>query len=90
MDDVLKIVFTYMAIVSVIGFFTMLIDKTKAKAKMWRTPESVLLGLAFLGGAAGVWLGMELFRHKTKHWYFKIGVPIICILELIVVLYSLS
>ena len=45
-------------------------DKRRAKRKRRRTPESVLLGVGFLGGAVGALLGMELFRHKTRHWYF--------------------
>ena len=45
-------------------------DKRKARKKKNRVPESVLLGLGFFGGAAGALLGMSLFRHKTRHWYF--------------------
>ncbi len=45
-------------------------DKAKAKRDAWRIPEKVLLLLSFLGGAAGGLLGMALFRHKTRHWYF--------------------
>ncbi len=46
------------------------IDKRKAMKHAWRIRESVLLGFSFLGGAVGALLGMNLFRHKTKHWYF--------------------
>lgn len=45
-------------------------DKSKARRGAWRIPEKVLLGISFFGGAAGGLLGMVLFRHKTKHWYF--------------------
>ncbi len=45
-------------------------DKAKAQARRWRIPESALLLLSFCGGAAGGLLGMLLFRHKTRHWYF--------------------
>ncbi|MFR5050313.1 MAG: DUF1294 domain-containing protein [Ruminococcus bicirculans (ex Wegman et al. 2014)] len=45
-------------------------DKHKARAHKWRIPEKTLLGLSLLGGFAGGFLGMEFFRHKTKHWYF--------------------
>ena len=45
-------------------------DKRKARRKKNRIPESVLLGLGFFGGAPGALLGMSLFRHKTRHWYF--------------------
>lgn len=90
MSESLKMILIFMAAMSVIGFFAMGIDKMKAKRDMWRTPEKVLLGFAFLGGGAGVWLGMELFRHKTKHWYFKYGVPVITLLEFIGICYWFS
>ena len=86
----LQIVFLYMAVVSVVGFIAMGIDKSKAKRGAWRIPEKTLLGMAFLGGGAGVWLGMELFRHKTKHLHFKIGVPVITLLEFAAVCYVFS
>lgn len=56
--------------VSAVTFLLYGIDKWKAKHRRWRVRESVLLGLTFLGGASGAILGMMLFRHKTKHWYF--------------------
>lgn len=46
------------------------VDKFKAKHRRWRIRESILLGCALLGGGAGALLGMLLFRHKTRHWYF--------------------
>ncbi len=45
-------------------------DKRRARKGHWRIPESVLLGFGFFGGSIGALLGMYLFRHKTKHWYF--------------------
>ena len=89
MSTELQIVLIYTAVVSCIGFFSMGIDKRKAKRDAWRIPEKTLLGLALIGGGAGVWLGMEVFRHKTKHWYFKYGVPFICVLEILAVGYFL-
>lgn len=56
--------------VSAVTFLLYGIDKWKAKHRKWRVRESVLLGLTLLGGAPGAILGMTLFRHKTKHWYF--------------------
>lgn len=55
---------------SVIAFFFYGADKRKAKKGQWRVKESVLLGLGVFGGAIGALLGMKIFRHKTKHWYF--------------------
>lgn len=87
MSDALQTVLIYMAGMSVIGFCAMGIDKAKAKADAWRIPEKTLLLIAFAGGGAGVWLGMEAFRHKTKHLQFKYGVPLIFLLEFIAVCY---
>lgn len=77
----------FMGFMSIIGFVLMGLDKAKAKKGAWRIPEKTLLGTALLGGGAGIWLGMEIFHHKTKHWYFKYGVPVICILEILAVLF---
>jgi len=83
----LKIALTCMLAMSIVGFSAMGIDKSKARRNAWRIPEKTLLMIAFLGGGAGVWLGMEVFRHKTKHLQFKLGVPIICLIEFIVACY---
>lgn len=64
-------------------------DKSKAKKGAWRIPEATLFLFAFLGGGIGTTLGMNFFRHKTKHWYFKFGMPIIAILEYGLLLYFL-
>lgn len=45
-------------------------DKRLAREHRRRTPEKVLLSLSFFGGAAGALAAMQLFRHKTRHWYF--------------------
>ena len=60
----------FLALISLIAFISYGVDKRKSKKNQWRTPEKVLLGLGFFGGAIGAIAGMELFRHKTKHWYF--------------------
>ena len=68
--EILLIFVAVIAAMSIIAFFTYLADKRKAKQNKWRIKESVLLGLGFFGGATGALLAMNLFRHKTKHWYF--------------------
>lgn len=70
--DYFRIYVYFLAAVSVVAFVLYGADKAKAKAGAWRIPERVLLCLGFFGGAAGALLGMLLFRHKTKHWYFWI------------------
>ena len=57
-------------LISLVALIAYGADKRKAKKGAWRTKESVLLGLGLCGGAPGALLGMKLFRHKTKHWYF--------------------
>ena len=58
------------AVMSVIAFFLYGSDKRRARRGKWRIRESVLLSVAFFGGAVGALLGMKLFHHKTRHWYF--------------------
>ena len=67
---------------SVLGFFLMGYDKLQAKRGRRRVPEKSLFSVALLGGAAGAVLGMYLFHHKTRHWYFKWGLPAILLLQL--------
>lgn len=56
--------------ISAITLLLYLIDKIKAKLGAWRIPEKNLLGFSFFGGGVGGALGMLLFHHKTRHWYF--------------------
>ena len=58
------------ACASALAFLLVGLDKLRAKRRAWRIRESVLLGITMLGGSAGALLGMSLFRHKTRHWYF--------------------
>ena len=63
----------------------MLVDKYKAKRNLWRIPEATLMGVAAIGGSIGTIAGMNLFRHKTKHPKFYIGLPVILALQIILV-----
>ena len=76
----------YLIIINIIGFLAMGLDKAKAKANAWRIPEKTLFIIAFLGGAIGVWCGMYNFRHKTRHWYFKYGIPCIAVINILFIL----
>ena len=78
----LTLIIAYFIITNVIGFALMGIDKRKAKKGSFRIPEATLFSIAIIGGSIGSILGMFLFRHKTKHWYFVIGLPIIFALQL--------
>lgn len=77
-----KIILIYLLIINFIGFCAMFLDKRKAKKGKWRIPEKTLFLFAFLGGSLGTTLGMRMFRHKTKHWYFKFGMPLILIVQI--------
>ncbi|HIY10831.1 MAG TPA: DUF1294 domain-containing protein [Candidatus Anaerofilum excrementigallinarum] len=67
---------------SLISFFLCGWDKRCSKRPgVRRVPERTLFGWALAGGSLGLWLGMQLFRHKTRHWYFVWGVPAIFVLE---------
>ena len=79
----------YLFSINLAGFIAMGIDKSKAKKGAWRIPEATLFLFAFLGGGIGTTLGMNIFRHKTKHWYFKFGMPLIATLEYGLLLYLL-
>ena len=69
-NRMIKYVLAWYTVLSVIAFLFYGADKRKAKKRRWRTPESVLLFLGCFGGAVGALLGMNLFRHKTKHLSF--------------------
>lgn len=66
---------------SVILFFVMGRDKALSKTKKRRVPEATLFLLALLGGALGGVLGMQVFRHKTRHMHFVIGFPLIALIQ---------
>ena len=69
------ILISYLVIINALGFGLMLADKVKAKKNLWRIPEATLLWVAALGGSLGSILGMNVFRHKTKHLKFALGLP---------------
>ena len=75
----------YFVIVNIIGFALMGIDKRRARTSAFRIPEATLFAIAILGGSIGSTAGMHVFRHKTKHWYFKFGMPIIILLQAVLV-----
>lgn len=81
---------TYLTIINIIGFFSMGIDKYKAVHHKWRIPEKTLFIIALMGGSAGSIAGMQLFRHKTKHPSFFIGMPVILILQVLITILQIS
>ena len=74
----------YLIFINLTGFFAMGLDKHKARKKKWRIREGTLFLLAALGGSAGSWIGMYVFHHKTRHWYFVVGMPAILCLQVVI------
>lgn len=72
----------YLLLLNSATFFLYGWDKRCAVRQAWRVPEKSLLLVAFLGGGLGAWLGMLYFHHKTKHWQFKFGVPLMLLAHL--------
>ncbi|WP_058303191.1 DUF1294 domain-containing protein [Gorillibacterium timonense] len=73
----MTVLLVYLLAINVLGFALMGDDKARARRKKRRIPESRLFLTAFLGGALGVLLGMNRFRHKTLHTSFRVGVPLL-------------
>lgn len=81
MPAVTQYLLWYLAAVNVVTFTVYGIDKSKARRGAWRIPEKTLFLLPLLGGSVGALLGMKVFRHKTKHWYFVWGIPAILLAQ---------
>lgn len=63
------------------GFFMVMMDKRWAKAGEWRIRERTFFIWALVFGAVGILLGMHVFHHKTRHWAFVVGMPILCLVN---------
>ena len=85
-----KILMIYLGIINVITFLAFAIDKLHAIKGKRRIRIITLLGLAFVGGSAGALLGMYTLRHKTKVYYFTVGVPLIMIMQAVVMFFVMN
>lgn len=72
----------YLICINLAGLVSMKVDKRRAIRHQWRISEATLFLIALLGGSLGSIIGMQLFRHKTRHWYFVWGMPVIFFAEL--------
>ena len=81
--DVILTIAAYFAILNILGLALMGIDKWKARKGAFRIPEATLVIIAIIGASVGTILGMYIFRHKTRHWYFVWGMPAILALQLL-------
>ena len=82
-----KLILLYLLIINAVAFLLMLADKRKAQKNLWRIPERTLFTAAIFGGSIGSIAGMYVFRHKTKHWYFVLGMPAILLAHLELLFY---
>lgn len=87
----MKVFGIYMLAINFITWIAYGVDKYKAKHDHWRIPERTLIGMAALGGFIGAFVGMQMFRHKTKHLKFVIGIPVIAILWILttIIIYNI-
>lgn len=82
-----KIIVIYLVFMNLLTFLLYGIDKWKAKGDKWRISERTLLLTALIGGSMGALIGMQVFRHKTQHWKFRILVPLFLILHVAALAY---
>lgn len=83
--SVFHLTLTYILVTNIIGFAFMGIDKWKARRGAFRISEATLFTIALIGGSIGSIIGMYVFRHKTKHPAFFIGMPIILVIQVVII-----
>lgn len=76
------VLLVYLAVINLLTFIVYGADKRRARKGKWRVPEKTLFLLPLLGGSIGALLGMRVFHHKTKHWYFVWGIPAILLAQI--------
>ena len=83
------VLIVYLLIINLLAFALYGIDKRRASKHCYRISEAALFSVALLGGSIGAWAGIYFFRHKTAHWYFVVGIPLILAAQVAVVLWYL-
>ncbi|MDO5402663.1 MAG: DUF1294 domain-containing protein [Eubacteriales bacterium] len=78
-----EILIIYFVIANIVGVSIMAADKHRAIKHRWRIPEKMLFLVSLIGGSIGTWAGMYIFHHKTKHWYFVVGMPLILFVQVL-------
>jgi len=86
----MKIIVIYLLLINAAGLLLMRSDKKRSQNNRWRIRERTLIGVAVFGGSIGVFAGMRIFRHKTKHPKFYIGIPLILTLQIMICVLYLS
>ncbi len=77
-------------VLNIFGFILVSLDKFKAKNKLWRIPERSFFLLSILGGSIGVYIGLFLFHHKTRNWYFMTFIPFIILAQTVFIYYLVN
>ena len=86
MHPAVPVVLVLLVITNLISFLMMWHDKRCARKGKWRVPEATLfIACACFGGIGGV-LGMNILRHKTKHWYFKLFFPLMMVVQIVLLI----
>ena len=79
----ITILIIYLIAVNIIAAAVCIYDKQQARRGGWRISEKALFAISALGGALGMYITMHIIRHKTRHWRFMIGLPLIIVLHII-------
>ena len=83
-QNTILIVVAVLIVMNLVSFTLMGIDKRRAQRGAWRISEKALfLTTACFGGLGGV-MGMHLFHHKTKHWYFRVFFPVLLVVQIVI------
>ncbi|OMD34916.1 DUF1294 domain-containing protein [Paenibacillus odorifer] len=85
-----KVIMLWFVVINIIGYVVMSEDKIKARKRRERVPEKTLFLLAAMGGALGVLIAMYRKRHKTRHMSFRIGIPLLLLLNIFLYSYFLK
>lgn len=92
MDPTLQAISAFFVFMNLLAVLVMYIDKRKSRKEgSERVSEGLLFFLATLFGSVGVFFGMFTFRHKTRKWYFLLGIPLLFLqnMALLYVIYLL-
>lgn len=76
----------YLGLINMISFLAFGFDKYRANRDKRRLTNGLLLGLSFIGGAIGGLIGMKVFRHKTKKAYYKMGLPLMILMHILLLI----
>ena len=90
LSNSMSVFIPYFMIINLTTFILFAIDKKRSKTNKWRIPEARLLIFSFIGGGIGGFIGMMIFRHKTKKPKFTIGMPILIILNILAAIYIIK